>query len=87
MRTILACPAVALLVATAAPAQTVSTPAPQAKKDDGSKIVCKTEEFVGSRIPKRICMTRSQWEQGRQKAAEIMDQRQMWKETKGSGSH
>jgi hypothetical protein len=87
MRTLLACSAAALLAATAASGQTESAPPAPAKKDDGSKIVCKTEEFVGSRIPKRVCMTRSQWEQARQAAAEILDQRQMWKETKGTGSH
>jgi hypothetical protein len=88
VRIVLACSVVTLLVSATALAQTVSTPPaspPAAKKDDGSKLICKTEEFIGSKIPKRICMTRSEWEQGRQNAREIMDERQMWKPTKGVG--
>jgi|tagenome__1003787_1003787.scaffolds.fasta_scaffold20971069_3 hypothetical protein len=87
MHTILASSAAALLAATVASGQTESAPPAPAKKDDGSKIVCKTEEFVGSKIPKRVCMTRSQWEQARQAAAEIMDERQLSGETRGEGPH
>jgi hypothetical protein len=87
MRIVLASSALALLLASAAAAQNPvpNAASPPVKKDDGSKIVCKSEEFVGSRIPKRICMSQSQWEQGRSNAREIMDERQMWKPTKGKG--
>jgi len=89
MRLLLSASSLALLLASAAAAQNPgqSVPPPVPKKDNGSKMICKTEEFVGSRIPRRICMTQSQWDQGRADAHEIMDQRRMWKDvtTKGGG--
>ena len=57
----------------------VSTPAfagdkdPAAKKDDGSKIICKTESYVGSIIPRRMCMTKADWERGESDAREAKD--------------
>lgn len=29
------------------------------------KLVCKTERFVGSNIPSRVCKTKAEWEQGK----------------------
>ena len=54
----------ALLMAVPASVQAQSTPAaPQASKPSttGEKLICKREEGVGSRLGKRVCMTRSQW--------------------------
>ena len=46
-----------------------------AKKDDSQKIVCKTEEFVGSMIPKRVCMSRADWERQAQMDKDAIDPR------------
>ena len=43
------------------------------KKDPGQKVVCKTEEFVGSMIPRRICKTRAEWEAGEFDAKQALD--------------
>lgn len=50
---------------------------PDQKKDDSQKIVCKTDEFVGSMIPRRICKTRAEWEEGAVDAQRAMDERRM----------
>jgi hypothetical protein len=47
------------------------------KKDDSQKVVCKTEQFVGSMIPRRICKTKAQWEQGEYDAQRALDQRRL----------
>ena len=41
-------------------------------KSDGEKIVCKTEATVGSMIPKRLCMKKSEWEQGAANGKEFL---------------
>jgi hypothetical protein len=48
---------------------------PDQKKpaDPGQKRICKTDYFVGSKIPKRVCMTRSQWEQGEQDGKDALE--------------
>ena len=48
----------ALVSASAAHAERKSSPA------DGTKIVCKSERFVGSHISSRICKTRDEWAAG-----------------------
>ena len=52
-------------------------PKDQPMKNDGDKIVCKREQFVGSIIPKRICMTKSQWEQGAVNAKNALDEKNL----------
>jgi hypothetical protein len=37
----------------------------EAAADPKAKIVCKTERFVGSNIPSRVCKTKGEWEQGK----------------------
>ena len=37
-----------------------ATASAAAEKKKGEKVVCTTEEVVGSRRPKRVCMTRAQ---------------------------
>jgi hypothetical protein len=69
MRIMLVLTAAGVLVSGAANAD---NPAP-AKKDDSQKKICKTEEFVGSMIPKRICMTRADWERQAQMDKDAMD--------------
>jgi len=34
----------------------------EAKKDERQRLVCKTDEFVGSRIPRRVCRTQQEWD-------------------------
>jgi len=74
MRALMALAAASVLISATARAD---EPKDAAKKDDGDKIVCKREQFVGSVIPRRICMKKSDWEQGEINAKETMDKRQM----------
>jgi hypothetical protein len=48
-----------------------------AKKDDSQKIICKSEEFVGSMIPRRICMTKAKWDEGEFDAQRALDQKRL----------
>jgi invasion protein IalB len=50
-----------------APASTAATP-PAAKSDKpkAGDMVCKKEAVLGSRMPKRVCMTQEDWELRRQ---------------------
>jgi len=62
--------AAAILFSDATPAATAPIPAvaatpasaPVVAKVDRNAVVCHNEEVVGSRIPKRICMTKAQEE-------------------------
>ena len=48
----------------AADSQSAATTAPAAEPKKAEKKICKVDEaFTGSRLAKRICLTRSQWEQ------------------------
>jgi hypothetical protein len=37
------------------------------------KVVCKTERYVGSHIPSRICKTKAEWEQAKIDAKRSLD--------------
>ncbi len=61
-----------LMVATAlaipqANAQTATTSTaanPPQKKDDSKKLICRTDDEIGTRVrKKRICLTREEWRQ------------------------
>ena len=52
-------------VATTAPAEAVPP-----KKE---RMICKAEKFVGSNRTRRICMTESQWRDGREGAKDTMN--------------
>lgn len=52
---------------------------PKKAVDPSLKVVCKTEEVVGSKIPKRICLTRQQWDQIKDNAKDALDKRKMWR--------
>ena len=58
--------------------------------DPTLKVVCKTEDVVGSKIPTRICKTKAQWEAERFDTQHALDNRAMWREAKpkaaGSGN-
>jgi len=63
----------AILIAVAASASAADSQDPAKKKDDSQKVVCKTEDVVGSMIPKRICMTRENWAKRRAEEKEFLD--------------
>ena len=75
MRTLLAFSAAGLMISSAALAQDAAAPAPAKKKDDGSKVVCKTEQFVGSVIPRRICKTKAEWEAAADNSQQYLDEK------------
>jgi hypothetical protein len=51
--------------------------APKAKPADKDRIICETDEILGSLVPRRLCMTKSQWEEARDGAHRaIRDQAQ-----------
>jgi Spy/CpxP family protein refolding chaperone len=75
MRVAILCAAATALIASAA----VAADDPQPKKvADATKIVCRTEQVVGSKIPKRICLTRQQWDQIKQNSQEALEKRSLW---------
>jgi hypothetical protein len=75
MRVAILCAAATALLASAA----VAGDDPQPKKvADATKIVCRTEQVVGSKIPKRICLTRQQWDQIKENSQEALEKRSLW---------
>ena len=60
--------------APAAPEAAVA-PAPAAKADKERQI-CKTEALAGSRVPKKVCATKAEWEARRQDDREQLDKMQ-----------
>ena len=60
-----------------------------AKADDGQKVVCKNERFVGSNIGQRVCKTKAEWEEGRKNAQKALDdrskRREQWRCTECGG--
>jgi hypothetical protein len=78
MRILLALSAVAL-VSTAAIAQDTTAPAAPApakkKVDDGDKIICKREQFVGSVIPRKICHTKAEWQAAEEASHDFLDEK------------
>jgi len=77
MRIAILCVAASALVASAAVAG--DNAEPKKTVDPSLKVVCKTEEVVGSKIPKRICLTRQQWDQIKDNAKEALEKREMWR--------
>lgn len=75
MRIMLVLAAAGVLVSSAAIADNAApaAPAAPAKKDNSQKIICKTEEIVGSMIPKRVCMTRAEWDKMAQADKDAID--------------
>jgi len=62
--------------ASAAPeAALAPAPAPAAKADKERQI-CKTEALAGSRVPKKVCATKAEWEARRQDDREQLDKMQ-----------
>ena len=59
--------AVAVISASGAYAKDSSTETTvsQATTEAKEKVVCRTERYVGSNIPSRVCKTKGEWEQAR----------------------
>lgn len=62
-----------LLLAAAASTPPAASPEPAPQPPKKEKRICKTDNFVGSHIPRRICMTESEWQAGKQGAKDTMD--------------
>jgi len=64
-----------LFMAAAAAASPTSVgtqpPQPAAKKE---KMICKSDDFVGSRIPRRICKTEAEWQACKESAKDTMNE-------------
>ena len=69
----------ALLVATAALAQTPSPPpSPDGSKAESSETVCRIIHEIGSRLKRsRMCMTRAQWQEYRRETQRDSERAQM----------
>lgn len=67
--------AVAVVSASGASAKDAATEttAVEAAAKPKEKMVCKTERFVGSHIPSRICKTKAEWEQAKIDAKRSLD--------------
>ena len=51
-----------------------TTPAPaEADPPKKERMICKAEKFVGSNRTRRICMTESQWRDGREGAKDTLN--------------
>jgi hypothetical protein len=89
----LAAAAIALSSAEAGLAQQAmpSTAPPQAKQpkpDADERIICERDQILGSNVPRRLCMTKSQWDQARDGAQRaIRDQAQDVEPHTQSGGH
>ncbi|QNM83696.1 hypothetical protein H8M03_05075 [Sphingomonas sabuli] len=70
MRNVILTIAALPLLATAAVA---AQSEPQKAVDDGDKVVCKSESFVGSHVRKRICKTKREWTEGSENAQDALD--------------
>ena len=69
---IMATAAIAISSAGAAAfAQSASAAAP--KPDDGQKIVCKSQRFIGSHMSERVCKPRSDWAEGTERTKRWLD--------------
>jgi hypothetical protein len=56
-----------------AAASTAGTSPPQAPAEKEDRMICKAEKFVGSNRTRRVCMTESQWRDGRQNAKDALN--------------
>jgi hypothetical protein len=82
-----------LLAATMIAAPLSAQAAPQAqplptdpKKSDANKLVCKTEDTIGSRLrAKKVCLTVQQWKEQAAQAREDTERMQQQANTRPSG--
>lgn len=72
MRTAALLSAAALSIILAGPAPAADPPQ-KPQKDRSQQIVCKTDDYVGSHIPQRICKTRAEWDEAAKQAHQFLD--------------
>lgn len=66
----------AVLLSAVCAAPSFANPESEAKRaDPNEKIICKTEQVVGSRTRERVCRTRAEWERARAMTREMLDHR------------
>jgi hypothetical protein len=73
--------AAAFVVAASSPAAGAAPAAPEAAaapaaKPDKERQICKSEALVGSRVPKKVCATKTEWEARRRDDREQLDKMQ-----------
>jgi hypothetical protein len=56
-----------------AAATTAAATPPAVNEPKKEKMICKAEKFVGSNRTRRICMTESQWRDGREGAKDTLN--------------
>jgi hypothetical protein len=56
-----------------AAASTAAATPPAAVEQKKDRMICKAEKFVGSNRTRRICMTESQWRDGREGAKDTLN--------------
>ena len=64
-----------LIMAAFLSAPAIAADPPKDKKSDPDKIICKVDRSVGTMISERICKKRSQWDEEKFQAREMMDDR------------
>ena len=62
-----------MAAAAASPPATANAQPPQ-NRNQAEKKICKTDDFVGSRIPRRVCKTEAEWKAGRDEARDAMNE-------------
>lgn len=63
-----------LFAAAAAASPPTATAQPAQERPRAEKKICKSDDFVGSRIPRRICKTEAEWQAGKENAKETMNE-------------
>lgn len=75
---LLAGPALAQVAGGGAATAPAGQPAAAASIPDPDKVVCKSEPVLGSRFPKKVCLTNAQWHQ------QELDSRRMLERLQGA---
>ncbi len=63
---ILSLAATLMMAASSPSAPADAAPAAPVAKSDKDRMVCKTEALAGSRVPKKVCATKGEWDARRQ---------------------
>jgi hypothetical protein len=58
-------------------------PAAAEKANDMDKVVCKNEAAPGSRLPKKVCATKGEWERRKQEARDALEKSQVQRPLNG----
>jgi hypothetical protein len=45
------------------------------KQNDGEKVICHSEQIVGSHLSERVCRTKSEWDAARSNDKNMLDRR------------